>query len=98
MQQSQEDREQTEALMEVAAFGRAVNDFWDSPIGQYLLEKSLEEYNSALEEFKKCTPTDSTAIMNIQGRMWRAESFKDWLSQSITAGIKALDILEGNDE
>lgn len=98
MPQSQEDREQTEAMLEVAAFGRAVDEFWGSRMGQYLLEKSLQEYNSALEEFKRCDPTDSAKITKIQGRMWRAESFKDWLSESITAGIKALDILQGNDE
>lgn len=90
--------EGSQELLDTAAFGKAVEQFWDSRIGQYLLEKSLEEYNSALEEFKVCNASDTARIVRIQGMMWRAEGFRDWLSQAITNGMKALDILEGNND
>jgi hypothetical protein len=87
-----------QANLEIAVFGKQVDQFWNSQIGQYLLERTLEEYNTALEDFKRVNPTDSAAIVKIQGRMWRSESFRDWLSEAITAGLRANDILEGNDD
>ena len=84
--------------VETAVFGKQVEIFWDGQIGQYLLANTLEEYNSALESLKTCDPSDSKNIMKLQGRIWRAESFKEWLSAAITNGMKALDILEGIDD
>jgi len=84
--------------LEVAVFGKQVEIFWDSQIGQYLLENTLREYNMALESLKTISPTDTASIVRLQGEIWRAESFKDWLSQAMIAGMKATQILEGMDE
>jgi len=95
MDQDQDDPAKNEQI-ETAVFGKQVEMFWDGQIGQYLLAYTLQEYNDALEEFKKCDPHDSVKIANVQNRMWRAESFRDWLSRAIDAGIQATQVLEGH--
>lgn len=84
--------------LEIAVFGKQVEIFWDSRIGQYLLENTLQDYNTALEKLKTVDPSDTKTILRLQGEVWRAESFRDWLSDAITAGMKATQILEGMDD
>lgn len=84
-------------LYEVASFGKYVSDFWDSELGQYLLQRALEDYNMALEEFQGCDPTDFKKIATIQVKMRQASNFRDWLSLPIAEGAKALRIIEGHD-
>lgn len=84
-------------LYHTASFGKYVDDFWTSDLGQYLLQRTLEEYNSALEEFRTCDPNDTKQVSRIQSKMLRAESFRNWLSEAIEEGAKALRIIEGND-
>lgn len=81
-----------------AVFGRQVEQFWDSQIGQYLLERSLREYNSAILGLKTCNPTDVAAITKFQSDLIRAEGFRDWLSEAIQDGLRAKNVLEGLDE
>jgi len=84
--------------LETAVFGKQVDLFWDSEIGQYLLGHALREYNTSLETLKSCDPSDSKTVARLQGEIWRAESFRDWLSRAIEDGIRATNILEGIDD
>ncbi len=95
------ENDQTDATPEefrTAVFGKQVELFWDSQIGQYLLERSLREYNSAISGLKTCSPTDAATFMKLQSQLIRAESFRDWLSEAIEDGLRAKNILEGLDE
>jgi hypothetical protein len=84
--------------LETAVFGKQVEIFWDSRIGQYLLVNTLREYNYSLEKLKTCDPTDFKQVVKLQAEIWRAESFRDWLSQAIEDGIRSTKILEGIDD
>jgi hypothetical protein len=83
---------------EAAVLGRECDRFWDSPIGQYLLERTLAEYNTALEEFLICDPTDTPKIIALQSAMKRSASFRDWLSTAIKEGLRAEQIIEIGNE
>lgn len=87
-----------EGEFKTAVFGKQVELFWDSQIGQYLLERSLREYNSAISGLKTCNPTDIGTFTKLQSQLIRAEEFHDWLSQAIEDGLRAKNILEGLDE
>lgn len=88
--------EVTRDHLERAIFGKQVEEFWDSEIGQYLLARALQEYNTALEELKVCH--NIADMFTLQGKVWRAESFQNWLSAAITDGLKAKNILEHGDD
>ena len=79
---------------EIAVLGRAVQEFWDSRIGQYLLEKSLAEYNLALEQFKSVDPSKVGDVAKIQSTLIRSEDFREWLSAAISEGLRAEQIIQ----
>lgn len=85
-------------LYDAAVLGKQIDEFWDSAIGQYLLGMALRDYNKALEEFMECDTTDYKTVCRIQSDMKRAASFREWLSLAIDEGIKAINIIQGNDD
>jgi len=91
------EQQRNEALAR-AAFGREVEEFWDSRIGKYLRAHAQAQYTSAIEDFKQVDPSDAKEVLKIQGRMLLAESFQDWLSLAIQEGIRSLNLLEGNED
>lgn len=92
------NRQDNPELFEAAVMGRRLEEFWDSDIGQYLLTRALGEYNSALEQFQSCDPTDTKTVIRLQSAMARSSGFKEWLSVGISEGLKAVRIIEGQDE
>lgn len=84
-------------LFQRAAFGRDVQNFWSSAVGEYLHERVMECYTAAIRELKNCDPTDAKKIVKLQGEAWRAESFETWLSEAITDGLKSLDLLDSGE-
>jgi hypothetical protein len=83
-----------EELYQRAGFGKAVEAFWNSQIGDYLRNRAREEYAEALAKLMICDPTDSKTVMRLQGEVWRAKGFEDWLSEAIVDGIKSLDLID----
>lgn len=81
-------------LLERASFGKQVELFWGSAVGQYLENRALEEYTQAITELKTVDPTDFRKVLMLQSKVWRAESFKEWLSQAVTDGLKSLDLID----
>lgn len=81
-------------LVEEAVFGQQVEDFFRSDIGKYLLSRCDDELTAAVAEFRAADPSDHKKMAKIQARMWRADSFHDWLGEAIQAGRNALGILE----
>lgn len=90
--------EEEQYHLDQAALGKQLDEFWDSRVGQYLLEMSLAQYNRALEDFKTCDPTDYKTVARLQADIRHAESFKDWLNRGIENGLKSTNILQGNDD
>jgi hypothetical protein len=83
-------------LLERASFGRQVEIFWGSDIGQYLRNRAQECYSAAIEELKSVDPTDSRAVMKAQNEVRVAQVFESWLTEAVVDGVKALELLEGD--
>lgn len=85
-------------LLERAAFGQNVQSFWDSDVGSYLRNRAREVYTTALEGLKSVDPMDYKKVATLQAEVFKGESFERWLSEAILDGLKALDLIEGDDE
>lgn len=89
---------ENDELYRRAAFGKQVEAFWDSQIGQYLQGVAREKYATALKELRTCDPTDAAKVMRAQGEAWAAEHFEIWLSDAITDGLKSIDLIDNGEE
>jgi hypothetical protein len=89
-----EDTDDKNMLLRRAAFGRQVEEFWASDIGNYILNRIDSEVVSAFQELKTCDPKDGKVVQTIQNRIYRAESIKDYLADSIVDGLQAFKELE----
>lgn len=84
-------------LLERAGFGKEVELFWGSGIGQYLRNRAQECYSEAIQTLKSVDPTDYRAVIKAQNDARVAEMFEQWLSQAVLDGLKALELLDGED-
>ena len=84
-------------LLERAGFGKEVELFWGSGIGQYLRNRAQECYSEAIQNLKSVDPTDTRAVIKAQNEARVAEMFEQWLSQAVLDGLKALELLEGEE-
>ena len=82
-------------LLERAGFGREVELFWGSGVGQYLRNRAQECYTEAIQALKSVDPTDPRAVMKAQNDVRVAEMFEQWLTEAVTDGLKALELLDG---
>jgi len=91
---------ENEELYARAAFGRQVELFWASAVGEYLRNRAQECYTNAVDALKNVDPTDVKKIVRAQGDVWKAETLERWMSEAIMDGLKALDLIEnpGEDE
>ena len=85
-------------LLERAQFGKQIEAFWGSDIGNYLHARAQDCYNAALAELKTVDPTDAAKVMRLQGEIWKAEVFQTWLSEAVIDGLKALELLDEGEQ
>ncbi len=83
-----------EALYAEAMFGRDAEEFMNSEIGRYLTGCAEQEIEEAVHQLKHIHPWRTRKIRDIQAQIWRAESFKQWISEAIVRGQQALQQLE----
>lgn len=76
-------------------FGAEVQQFLTSNIGRYLLARSKEEIDIAVEELKRADPADVKNIRSLQFDIRRNESIEQWLKDVIQTAIDARDLIEG---
>lgn len=84
-------------LLERASFGKQVELFWGSGVGQYLRNRAQECYSEAIETLKSVDATDYRAVIKAQNEARVAQMFEQWLSQAVLDGLKALEILDGEE-
>lgn len=90
--------EEQEELLQRAQFGRQIELFWGSRIGAYLQARADELYSTALDKLKTVDADSVKEIRRLQNDVFKAESFKTWLSEAVTDGLKSLELLTGDDE
>jgi hypothetical protein len=79
-----------------AVFGRKVELFLESDVGQYLEQCAAAEMEEAAEKLKSVNPEDPKAIRDLQFKIRVAESVVNWLADAIRSGQQAREIIEEN--
>ena len=95
MTNDQDPQDQIEALYRSATLGKQIEDFLSSDVGKYLQQRASRVYNTAVDDFKRVSPSDTEKVRQIQADMWKAEAFIGWLSQGVQEGLTSLGILQG---
>lgn len=69
-----------------ATFGAQVEQFLNSDIGVYMVERADEQAEAALKELVTADPTQPEVIRAIQNRIKVADSIVSWLREAIEMG------------
>jgi len=85
---------ETRELYAEAVLGGDAHDFFGSELGQYVLERSKEESDKALEELKHVDASEPKNVIELQIKVLIAEKAVKWLNDIMIAGRQAMDILE----
>lgn len=80
-------------MLQQAAFGRQVELFLQSDIGDFLLKRSEEEIAEAVLKLKTVNPWRRRKIQELQNAIKIAEKFQFWLADAIAAGNQAHELL-----
>lgn len=86
---------ETDALYETAVFGKMVENFLGSEMGDYLLGKAKAEEEEALRDLLRTASWRRRRIQELQNKVWRAQQFQVWLADAIVEGQQATKLLEG---
>ena len=81
-------------LYDRAAFGKQVEAFWTSDIGDYIMKRIASEVDDGFEKFKHADPRNGKELELIQNQINRAESIKAWLSDAVVDGLTAIEVLQ----
>lgn len=90
-----ENDDDNKALWETAILGRQVEEFLSSQIGRYLLARADKELANAITELRDCSAED---LLKHQSDMKRAESIRAWLIEAVNEGLRALNLIEEEEE
>ena len=87
----------SQELFAEAILGRDAEDFVQSDIGKYLIGCAEQEAQEAMEQLKHVYSWRRRKIMELQNKIWRAESVQSWIAEIIIKGKQAIQQLEGED-
>jgi hypothetical protein len=89
---------ETEASLEqVIVFGSEAESFLRSDLGQYLLDRSQDEINTALLALQDVEPRAYEEIRSLQNVIRRNQDVERWIGEVIQAGIDARNLLAGEE-
>jgi len=77
-----------------AVFGRQVELFLETDVGQYLQQCAETDVAEAMGKLRYADPEDPKAIRELQFKIRVAEAVVGWLSDAINAGQQARAMLE----
>ena len=81
-----------EPTVAAAVFGKQVEDFLQSDIGDYLLKRAIAEEEAAIEDLILAPSEEAEA--SARAKIWRARSFQHWLGNAVEAGIQATELIK----
>ncbi len=90
--------ERENPLFEAAIFGKEVQTFLGTSVGKYLIKRAEDEAQEATRALKAVFPLRWRRIMELQNRIYRAESVQQWLGEAIMDGVHAEKIITGEDD
>lgn len=84
----------TQTYYAEAVLGKDAEEFLASDIGRIMLARAEEIEQEAFEELSKVSPWRRRKISQLQEDIWKARSFKQFLTELVITGRQALDRLE----
>lgn len=91
---NEEEAEDPHALIKRAVFGEQVQEFMNTEVGRYIIERAQNQVLEALLKLKTCDPENPGLIREYQGQIEVAESIPQWLGDAVKDGLTALRIIE----
>lgn len=77
-----------------AVFGKEVENFLRSELGDYLLTRAKDKKEQAVEKMKSVNPFDPEEVVRVTNEIRIADMFMDWLAEAIQMGREAQENLE----
>lgn len=87
----------TQTLIAEAILGKDAEEFLNTDLGRFMLARADAEEREALEALASVSPWRRRRIAQLQTQLWRARSFREWLTDLITTGRQALEQMEEKD-
>jgi hypothetical protein len=92
------DLDPNDERVELARFGRQVEHFLESEIGQFMMQRAITTSEDAATELVKTAHTlDRDQIRNLQTLIAFGDSFKNWLTEAVEQGHAAIELLKEDD-
>lgn len=82
-----------EVQKEEVWMGNEAQNFLNTALGRYMIERTQAERNDAMLELRLVDSTDAEKIRELQNIIKRAESFPNWINELIHTGDKAYEDL-----
>jgi hypothetical protein len=95
----EENSESTRNLYIKAALGNTAHEFFNSDLGQYLIEKSLKTIADNQEQFERCDKKDLQIVAEqVHFNINIARQAITWLNDILIEGEQAMEQLTLKDE
>jgi hypothetical protein len=92
------DLDPNDERVELARFGKEVEIFLDSAIGQFMMQRAQTVSEDATTQLVKHAHTlERDEIRNLQMLIGFGDSFKGWLTEAVMQGHAAIELLKEDD-
>ena len=82
-------------LVATSVFGKQVEEFLTSDLGDFLLKQARLQEEAAVEELIEAAGTKTQVeLLEIRARVWQARKFQEWLGRAVENGLQALEMLK----
>src|SRR3974390_1371899 len=86
-----------EVLLESAVLGKRLEDFLQTDIGQFIMDRCQDDIDEMVEKLKKVSPWRRGAIVRLQAQISAMESFQNWICAAVIDGIRSAEALEDDE-
>lgn len=86
-----------DVLKAEAILGKDAEEFISSELGRYIIERVEQDKSEAIVKLSTVSVWRKNKIRDLQNEIWRCDTFKSWLAETVTRGRQAMDLLEQRD-
>jgi hypothetical protein len=83
------EENERDVLVSDIVFGKRIETFFSSDIGQYLLRRIVNEAQEYTDKLIVADPTDYKEIQRLQNGIYVASSIKRWLEESLVQALES---------
>lgn len=92
------DLDPNDERVELARFGREVEIFLDSHIGQFMMQRAqVTSADAAQKLIESAHQIDKDQIRDLQATIAFGKCFENWLTEAVESGHAALELLKEDD-